>query len=171
MNKKSGFNIFGAGSPRRLRNVLLFPKIQFKYAYITSSAMVISMALILFNHRIMKHQILTALGKTNVPTEQLDDIFKYQFLTDIGIALISVACVFCLSIVVSHRFLGPSVGILKYFEKLKLRKPEVDVSGSPQSVQPLTQRSYDGLPHLVQFINDHEFTIREKAKSGTVDEK
>jgi len=168
MKQTKKFSFLGLGSPRRLRNVLLFPKIQFKYANITAAALIVAMLLILFNQRIAQQQVYSLLGNAQI-TPELDTIFRYQMIANLCIAVLSIVCIFFLSIVISHRFLGPSVGILNYFKKLKsqgsLNSKEAPV------VSPLTQRSYDGLPHLTQFINNHEITVREKSTSETVNEK
>ncbi|MGZ5278326.1 MAG: hypothetical protein ACXWC9_00175 [Pseudobdellovibrionaceae bacterium] len=168
MKQTEKYSFLGLGSPRRLRNVLLFPKIQFKYANITAAALVVAMLMILFNQRIAQQQVYNLLGEAQI-TPELDAIFRYQMIANLGIAVLSIVCIFCLSIVISHRFLGPSVGILNYLKKLK-SQGSIASKDAPV-VSPLTQRSYDGLPHLTQFINSHEITVREKLNPETANEK
>ena len=118
---------------------LLFPKAQLKYAFIYSSIVFVIIIILMAG----QYYMLGQGEQFNLNQENLDLI--RTSLLRFNIVVLTMGCLICfmLSILVTHRFLGPTISI----------KRTLDAYKKDKTFKKITVRKTDEIKDLVESLN------------------
>jgi hypothetical protein len=135
---------------RYVRNFLLYPKLQLRYVAMYMSMMAfVLLCLIGLNQLLMARVEMLIENPENLLTFKQ---WSHTFLI-IEIVIFIVTSIFMalLTIVITHRFVGPNKALINYFEDLK--------RGAPAN---LYMRQHDGLTPLRDYLKTVDVKVRPK---------
>lgn len=135
---------------------LLFPKIQLKYAFIYSSIIFTAMSTMIAGQYYMLGQ-----GEQYSLNQENLDMIRMSLLR-LNLVVLSMSCLICfvLSILITHRFLGPTVSISRALDLYKKDK----------TFKKISIRKTDEVQDLVDTLNLFLKEVETKAE-GASDEK
>ncbi len=136
---------------RRLKNYLLFPKVQTKYALLYSGLIAALGILLLMaqwnaNQAILKQIEIPAVADVVTQLQYRNMILQICFFV--------LACVsmFLITITMTHRFLGPIVAIIRHLETLRTQG----------SAKPIVLRREDEMAPLIDYLQSVDIKVSEK---------
>ena len=130
---------------------LLFPRIQLKYAFIYIGIVFTTMSILIAGQYYMLGQ-----GEQFSLNQENLDIIR-MILVRFNIVILVLSCLICflLSILVTHRFLGPTIGIKKALDNYKKDK----------TFKKITIRKTDEIQDLVDTLNTFLKDVESNAES------
>lgn len=135
---------------------LLFPKIQLKYAFIFSGIFFVTIVVMICG----QYYMLSRAEQYNLSQDNLNLVNMSLVYFNLVILVMSCLVCFILSILITHRFLGPTIGIKRALEAYK----------NDNTFKRINVRKSDEVQDLVETLNIFLKEIEMKTK-GTSDEK
>ncbi len=143
---KSIFSVFG-----HRRSIVAYPKIQVKYAALISALFALQGLCLIGIHYFDLYalRLSTELGNT----ERLSNVFYNSTLAyELIVVLAGTILVAVVMFGVSHRFLGPIIPLIRYFENIK--------NGDERPL--LLSRDEDSLKPLIDYLKTVDIKVTNK---------
>lgn len=142
--------------PRHIKNVMIFPSVQLKYAALNAAVLCCTLIISMFieskGYQHLKDQM-------NQPASQqaIDEVTRIVTQGNITLLISSVLIIFVMNILIVHRFLGPVFAFKRYFESLKNKDPNAK----------LILREHDALKPLADYFKNLNLQVDEKKNETT----
>lgn len=142
---------------RSLKGYVIYPRIQLKFAVMNTILFLATLFVSFFishNMTLRMSQTAEMLGSPEL-SQQIERIYGQFLYLQMGLFVISTIVIFLLTVFILHRFLGPLVSIIRYFEDLR-------TTGKGT----LHQRSEDCLVPLQEYLETVDISVKKKNESG-----
>lgn len=140
---------------RETKKFLVYPRIQLRFAWMYLGLLTFVIVVFTF----LSQFVLVRVENLINNPDDLVTLRQWRsnlLWVEIFIGVLSGVFIVLFTIMVTHRFVGPIKGFIRYFEKVK--------KGEPAE---LSIRHYDGLEPLVDYLKTVDIEVRDKQpKSG-----
>lgn len=137
---------------RKLSGVMIEPKVQIKYALFNSIFVSFFVFMTHFLIVMKLQMIADADPSLFIENEFLFGLLDFMKRASYLVALVAFCLVFMSTMIVTHRFVGPKVAILKFIDQL--------IDGSAQ--KPLSFRKADELTDIATKLNELQSHLGSK---------
>ncbi len=122
------------------RRYLIFPRIQFKYAFVSALLMMVAMGCMM----VLQSYFFNSALKPGVQRVDLERLQSMVLVLSFFLLFVAGFLSFVVSILVTHRFLGPTFAIRRSLDAIRAGESSVEIK----------IREHDELRHLVQLLNE-----------------
>jgi len=136
---------------RRLKNYLLYPKVQLKYALMYTCLIGFVGILLIGLQMKMNAEILSHIENPDVQETVARMQILHLFFQG-SVVFLSSLLIFFITVTMTHRFLGPIIAIIRYFELLR-------TSGN---AKPIVLRDEDELEPLISYLKSVDIKVSQK---------
>lgn len=144
---------------RHLKNLLVFPRLQLKYAILGALFVSFSWAasigmMYFFSDFFQNNRVITE--RQNILSEAFGDLLVAQAV----LAIISVMFTFGINLAIGHRFFGPMVAIIRYFDALKV-EPNASLK---------VRKGDDAMLALIDYLKSLKISVRDESSPAFKDD-
>ena len=133
---------------RSIRNYLLYPKMQLKYAGLYSG-LVAALGMIVVTLQVAHNNQLAEQISDPAVLETVQELQRRTLLLQMGAFGIALLVLFLMTVLITHRFVGPIVAIIRHLRANSKNKR-------------LTLRRHDELKPLIDFLNSVDITVNDR---------
>lgn len=144
-------------SKRRFFGHIVYPKIQLKFSLINSLVFFLVLSANSWLSFRMTQKITKAVHNVSAVDlpRHIESLYNNYFILQIALMLLSTFFIFLITNLILHRFVGPIIPLIRYFEDLRMK-------GEGK----LYQRSEDCLTPLHDYLKSIDLKVTKKNQAG-----